>query len=107
MRGVCNLDANNIGETNMTVSSNDYCNFLNECDSLISTIKTYIEFADRLSSYLCVDENDEDGNIVRLVPMSKEHFQTLKSTANKISSYADRLSSLLSKQEQNISSLYR
>lgn len=102
-----NADANNIGEYKMVVSNSDYCGFLTECDSLISTIKNYIEFADRLSSFLCVDENDENGNITKLVPMSKEHFRTLKSTSSQISSYADRLSSLLSKNERMVDQVSR
>lgn len=91
----------------MTVSNAEYCGFLNECECLISTIKTYIEFEDRLSSYLGVDDNDEDGNIVKLVPMSKEHFVTLKDTSRKISSYADRLNALLNKFESMINSVAR
>ena len=91
----------------MTISSSEYCQFLTECDSLISTIKTYIELEDRLSSFLCVEDNDEDGNVTRLVPMSLEHFRSLRDTSRKISSYADRLDSLLGRYEHVVESLSR
>lgn len=107
MHSVYNVDANYIVECTMVVSNSDYCGFLNKCESLITTIKNYIEFADHLSSFLSVEENDEDGNITKLVPMSREHFRTLKSTSSQISSYAGRLSSLLSKNERMIDSVAR
>lgn len=97
----------NVGEKHMTISNSEYIQFLTECESLISTIKTYIELEDRLSSFLCVEDNDEDGNVAKLVPMSLEHFKTLRDTSRKISSYADRLYSLLSRYEHVVESLSR